>query len=164
MTAGFFSDGGVIRIATIADAEAISALVIRTLGATNAHHYSPRLIREIAANFSPDHVASRFEGRMVWVASIDEAIVGTASLEKNWVRTVFVDPARQGRGVGKALMAELFETVSRAAIEELFVPSSINAEGFYRRLGFQHLRDEFRGEERIILMMRRFGEATGGVS
>lgn len=160
MTPGFLADGGAVRIASVADARVISALVIRTLSETNARHYSPELIEKIAANFSPEQVASRFDGRTVWTATIDDVIVGTASLERNWVRSVFVDPAWQGRRVGKALMTTLFGAARRAGVDALFVPSAINAEGFYRRLGFEHLRDEFRGEERIILMTRRLDRTT----
>lgn len=39
-----------------------------------------------------------------------------------------------------------------AGIKALRVPSSITAEGFYRTLGYEKIRDELHGEERTIVM------------
>ncbi|KAA0968830.1 hypothetical protein [Pseudomonas sp. ANT_H12B] len=42
-----------------------------------------------------------------------------------------------------------------ANIEALRVRSSITAEGFYSRLGYRKVHDEFHGAERTIIMQRR---------
>ena len=45
------------------------------------------------------------------------------------------------------------EALARAmASPRLLVPSSVTAEGFYARLGFVALRDEWHGAERTIVM------------
>jgi hypothetical protein len=40
------------------------------------------------------------------------------------------------------------------AVSTLSVPSSITAAGFYRKLGFVFVRDEFHGDERTIIMKK----------
>jgi len=39
------------------------------------------------------------------------------------------------------------------------VPSSITAAGFYRKLGFVFVRDEFHGDERTIIMKKDIRQA-----
>ncbi|PNQ90616.1 GNAT family N-acetyltransferase, partial [Pseudomonas gingeri NCPPB 3146 = LMG 5327] len=84
-----------------------------------------------------------------------ERIVGTASLDGEVVRTVFVAPDLQGRGVGQALMDEVVRYAVEAGVSLLKVPSTVTAEGFYARLGFQAVGDTWHGEERTIIMERR---------
>ncbi|WP_122285647.1 GNAT family N-acetyltransferase [Pseudomonas syringae group genomosp. 3] len=135
----------VIRNAVNTDATAISALVVTTLRESNAQDYSPDIIRQVQQSFSPSAILHFLTCRQVYVASIDDHIVATASLDQDTVRSVFVDPAHQGRGMGRQLMATLEAVAARNGVERLRVPSSITAEGFY-------VRDEFHGAERTIIM------------
>lgn len=149
-----------IRPATPADVEEISAVVLRCLRETNAQHYSADIIASAVENFSPEKVAARLIDRMVLVATVERAIIGTASLHGSSVRSVFVRPDRQGRGIGTHLMKAIEDCAEARAVDQLFVPSSINAEGFYRRLGFRHLRDEAQGQERVIVMVKSLPSAA----
>lgn len=143
-----------IRQATPTDVEEISAVVLRCLRESNAQHYSADIIASAVESFSPEKVAARLIDRIVLVAIVEGVIAGTASLHGSWVRSVFVRPDRQGLGIGARLMTAIEERADAQAIGQLFVPSSINAEGFYRRLGFAHLRDELHGQERVIVMAK----------
>jgi N-acetylglutamate synthase-like GNAT family acetyltransferase len=92
--------------------------------------------------------------RTVFVAAIGSRVVGTASLDGSVVRTVFVSPDVQARGIGKLLMAEVERTARERNIPRLAVPSSLSAETFYVQLGFRAVRDSYYGEERTIIMER----------
>jgi N-acetylglutamate synthase-like GNAT family acetyltransferase len=142
----------VIRRATPQDAEAISRVVIRTLRETNAADYTPEEIDAVAANFSPESARARFSTRAVFVALLGGRIVGTASLDGSTVRTVFVDPEAQSRGIGARLMEAVQALAVADGVSRLLVPSSVTAEAFYRKLGFTSIRDEYHGTERTILM------------
>lgn len=150
-----------IRQATLADVDEISAVVLRCLSETNAQYYDADTLAAVAENFSPSRVAARLTERTVLVARVENAIVGTASLHGTWVRSVFVRPDRQGGGIGARLMRAIEERAGAQGIRQITVPSSINAEGFYRRLSFVHLRDEFQGRERVILMVKSLASAGG---
>ena len=145
----------VIRPARSDDAEGISRVIISALGETNAKDYSAAVIARVAQSFSPEAMSDLLARRLVFVAVDQDRIVGTASLDDRVVRTVFIEPNRQGCGIGRALMAE----VERAAIERgvavLAVPSSVTAEAFYAKLGFSPVRESYHGEERTIVMERR---------
>ena len=77
-----------------------------------------------------------------------------ASLDGAVVRTVFVAPTAQGRGIGAGLMAAVERAAAAGGIAVLTVPSSITARGFYEKLGFDELGDRFHGDERTIIMRR----------
>lgn len=144
-----------IRIATSEDATAISRVVIGALRETNAQDYTPAIIEQVEQSFSPQAILSLLTQRQVYVAIIDDHVVATASLDQDVVRSVFVDPFHQGRGVGKQLMAMIQSTAVSRGAKLLRVPSSISAVGFYTSLGFIKVRDQFHGAERTIIMERR---------
>ena len=89
------------------------------------------------------------------VALLSERVVGTAGLDGDVVRTVFVAPDVQGSGVGRTLMHELERRARSKGIKKLSVPSSITAERFYAKLGYAPIRDTYHGTELTILMERR---------
>jgi N-acetylglutamate synthase-like GNAT family acetyltransferase len=95
--------------------------------------------------------------RQMLVAIVDNHIVATASLDQDVVRSVFVDPSHQGKGLGKHLMERIQSIATNAGLNLLRVPSSITAEGFYASLGFKKVRDEFHKSERTIIMTKTLG-------
>jgi GNAT superfamily N-acetyltransferase len=145
----------IICSATVAHAEGISAVILDSLRTTNAKDYTPDIIERIAQNFSPLRVQALLSKRDVVVALLSARVVGTASLDGDIVRTVFVAPDVQSRGVGRRLMHELERRARTKGITKLSVPSSITAEPFYAKLGFAPVRDAYHGTELTIIMERR---------
>lgn len=141
-----------VRIATDDDAQAISRVVIAALRASNAQDYPPDVIAQVETSFTPSAVKALLSRRKTFVALEDDRVIATASLDGDVVRSVFVDPLHQGKGIGKTLMATLHRTAFDAGIGRLRVPSSITAQGFYQALGYQKIRDEYHGAERTVIM------------
>ncbi|MNV30467.1 Acetyltransferase [compost metagenome] len=94
-------------------------------------------------SFSPQAILDLLTRRQVLVATSDRHIVATASLDRDVVRSVFVDPIYQGRGIGRELMARIQSIAIKDGITLLRVPSSITAEGFYASLGFKKFETNF---------------------
>ena len=147
-----------IRRAMPVDAQAISKVVIAALRESNARDYSPEVIAQFEQNFCPASILKLMQQRQMYVAILEQHVVGTASLDQTVVRSVFVSPHHQGRGIGQQLMARLKEAAIVAQVEELRVPSSLTAESFYAQLGFAKVRDEFHGAERTIIMALRLDD------
>jgi len=143
-----------IRPALEDDADEISAVILRALRETNAKDYTTEIIERVEHSFNPRAVRELIGKRTVLVATIGNCVVGTASLDGNVVRSVFVAPDVQARGIGKLLMAEIESTARERNILKLAVPSSVTAETFYARLGFRAVRDSYYGDERTIIMER----------
>jgi predicted N-acetyltransferase YhbS len=143
-----------IRPARPEDAAAISRVIISALRETNAKDYSEAIIARVEQNFSPTAVLELLQRRLVFVAAKGDDIVGTASLDGRVVRTVFIKPECQSRGIGRALMAQVERVAIEKGVTVLAVPSSVTAEPFYAKLGFNAVRDSYHGEERTIVMER----------
>lgn len=143
-----------IRPARHEDAEGISLTVVSALRETNAKDYTAAVIARVAQSFSPTAVLGLLERRIVFVAAVGNEIVGTASLDGGSVRTVFIKPHYQGRGIGRALMARVEQAAIEKGVMILTVPSSVTAEPFYAKLGFKPVRSAYHGEERTIVMER----------
>ncbi|HLR99884.1 amino-acid N-acetyltransferase [Mycolicibacillus parakoreensis] len=77
-----------------------------------------------------------------WVAELAGTVVGCGALHVLWsdlgeVRTIAVDPAITGRGVGHAIVDRLIEVARELALERLFVLTFETA--FFTRHGFAEI-------------------------
>jgi len=142
----------VVRLAQATDAEGISQVILAALHSSNARDYPAHVIARVAANFTPEAVLELLKRRLVLVAIQDQVIVATAALDANVVRSVFVNPALQGQGIGRLLMIEIELRAREAGVTVLSVPSSLTAEPFYTKLGFHTVRDVYHGSERTLVM------------
>ena len=144
-----------VRPATSRDAAAISRVVLAALHESNSQDYPPDVLAKVEQSFSPEVITTQLAKRTMFVALLGEKVVGTAGLDGDVVRSVFVDPAHQKGGIGRHLMDVIHAAAARAGIGAVRVPSSITAERFYTALGYQKIRDEFHGAERTIVMEKR---------
>ena len=142
----------VVRLAQPDDAEGISRVILAALYGSNAQDYPADVIERVASNFTPDAVRELLKRRVVLVAVQERVIVGTAALDAKVVRSVFVNPTRQGQGIGRLLMSEIELRAREAGVTTLSVPSSLTAEPFYARLGFRTVREVDHGSERTLVM------------
>lgn len=150
------SDTLTLRPARPDDADALSALIAKTLRVSNEPDYGPENTARVASHFTPDLIRRYMTDWKMFVAERGQ-ILGTASYKDGSVRAVFVDPDTQGLGVGRALMAQVIAASQAAGDPELTLRSSIFAEAFYARLGWAALHDEWNGDERTIRMTRPNG-------
>ncbi|MGM4904978.1 GNAT family N-acetyltransferase [Tardiphaga sp. 866_E4_N2_1] len=143
-----------IRPAQAGDAAGISRVIIRALRETNAKDYTPDIIARVELSFSPAAVERLIDQRDVFVAEMDNRVVGTASLDGQALRTMFVLPDVQGRGIGRLLVQRIERVARERQLAILTVPATVTAEAFYARLGFTAVREAYHGEERTIIMER----------
>jgi len=143
-----------IRKAQQYDAKEISAVIINAIKETNAKDYPVSFIEKLPEQFSPEQIANRISSRETYVALHGEAIIGAASLDGVTIRSVFVMPTHQNSGIGLALMEHIEKLAFQRKIAKLTVPSSITAEGFYKKIGYVKLHETYEGVEKIIIMSK----------
>ncbi|MFF7063715.1 GNAT family N-acetyltransferase [Pseudomonas sp. NPDC008258] len=144
-----------IRKALPEDAACISRVIIAALRQTNAADYDAATIVRVEQSFSEAGIVGLLGKRLIYVAADHDDVVATASLEDDVVRSVFVAPEYQRAGIGERLMIAVENEAVVRGSKWLRVPSSITAQGFYTRLGYRKVRDEFHGNERTIIMEKR---------
>jgi GNAT superfamily N-acetyltransferase len=147
-----------IRKARRSEVAALGRLIRSALEVTNSRDYAPAVILALTANFSDPEVERRMRVRLVYVALSKGEIVGTVSLAASRVHSVFVDPARQGQGIGAALMAFIEKVARRQGHQRLELTSSLTAVSFYRKLGYRGSRRKVRqGGIETVLMGKALG-------
>ncbi|NRB10642.1 MAG: GNAT family N-acetyltransferase [Rickettsiaceae bacterium] len=135
-------------------------MVISCLRKTNVKDYSPEIIDRVATNFTPEKIIALIESRSVFVVKQNNLIIGTVSLDNNNIRSLFVLPEKQNCGVGVYLIQHIETIAKEQGLDCLTVPSSVTAEGFYKKLGYISLRDEYYDMERTIIMEKRISELS----
>ncbi|WP_102223432.1 GNAT family N-acetyltransferase [Acidimangrovimonas sediminis] len=133
-----------IRTASRADLTAIDALLSRSYGRQLAMAYPPSLVVMAVP------ILSRAQPRLIgsgtyYVAEEAGMIVGAGGWTRGvfpgfaHVRHVVTDAGRGRSGIGRAVLEHGFATARAAGMTRLACMATLNAEGFYARLGFRSL-------------------------
>jgi GNAT superfamily N-acetyltransferase len=68
-----------------------------------------------------------------------------------WIAGTFVVPERRGNGVGTALMQHAAEEARRLGVQRVYLYTS-DARGFYEKLGWAPIQDDFYESESVTIM------------
>lgn len=118
------------------DAPELSLLIVQTLRRVNIQDYPSEAIEQLVPAYGPGNLVERSKRQHMVVAETGGQIVGTASIDSDRVRNVFVEPSLQKKGIGRALMGEI-ETYARShGQQRLFLFAAWSAIGFYEKLGY----------------------------
>ncbi len=135
-----------IRSANDEDVDAIADLQARSIMAFGVATYD-RETCEAWANMGRQVRHSLLDTGTFTVAVTENALVGVAGWTEDsrepdcaWPRYVFVDPGHAGRGIGRNLMATVVRSVDATGRTRLQLWASLNAVGFYEKLGFERIR------------------------
>jgi amino-acid N-acetyltransferase len=98
-----------------------------------------------------------------FVAELDGRIVGCAALHVLWedlaeIRSVAVDPAAQGHGVGSSLVRRVLEVARELGIERIFVLTFEVA--FFERFGFREIAGAPVAAEVYQALLQSFDEGV----
>ena len=125
-----------VRQSEPGDAGPVSQLILNNLYQVLINDYSSDVVETLAPFYTPEKIVERAEQQLSLVATEGGTVVGTASLDHDRVRNVFVDVDLHGQGVGRELMAALEADAQARGVAKLYLMSGISAYGFYARLGY----------------------------
>lgn len=125
-----------IRLATPAETYPLWRDVLRG-GRNVPREPSPPGTVHLAA-YTPD-------GQLVGVVQVSPAACPFRShAQAAWqLRGMATHPQTRGRGVGRALVAEVLRTVASRGGDMVWCHARVSAAGFYARLGFDQVTDEY---------------------
>ncbi len=118
------------------DANQCAKIIRRALKQLNSADYPKEVINYMVQRTTPEELLLLNLKREFIVAERDGEIVGTATLERNNVGGVYVDPNYINRGIGKRLMKEIENIALSRGIEKLEFGATITSAGFYMKLGY----------------------------
>lgn len=139
-----------IRRARLDDAAGIHAVHMRSIREVCGAHYTPEQIDAWGGRaYSEEHRHQRIARDWVWVLERSEsgAISGYLHLNKDFdvggehlhVGAFYLEPESIGQGWGKRMWIEAEALAARLNLHRIRLSSTINAEGFYRKLGFENV-------------------------
>ena len=110
--------------------EVILALAPVEMSMPDAHAWAERPDR-------PARTMSSIQAKTLWVAGVNEEIVGWVEVGKDSVDGRYVAPGYSGKGFGTALMARAERHILDSGYSAARLNATANARGFYLRQGFQ---------------------------
>lgn len=121
-----------------ADIEAVTKVIVRSILISQKDVYPEQLLAIFVQKYTPEKFRKKAQEIEYFIAKIDDArIVGVIGLKENEVRTFFVDPDYQGKGVGRALYTELEKRAKTRGVKKLVVDASPLGEPIYAKFGFR---------------------------
>lgn len=147
-----------IKNVTASDFRALAGLAKRAI--LQSVEARPAVKEQIIAD-TKAHIAQGMSGaEHVFLKQVDGdgGILGFILVKNSWnLSDLFVEPGAHHRGVGRRLFQEALSViVTRENRGYIRVNSSLNAEGFYRRLGFESFKPEKPCPDFVVPLIFRF--------
>jgi GNAT superfamily N-acetyltransferase len=128
------------------DASNVSQLIIDNLMLVNSRDYGEEASRQLARFYSPQLLLEYAQNGNLYVAVEYSMIIGTAMLDQDRVRNVFVRIDHHRQGIGKILMQYIEDIARQQGKVRLGLRASVSAVVFYQKLGYAIVEEI---EERI---------------
>lgn len=128
----------IIRSYQPSDAPLLWQIFFHTIHNVNNRDYNHQQIEAWApANRSMDDWQHRMDNINPFVAELDGEIVGYADVQSTgYIDHFFCHWQYQGKGIGKALINQLFRAAKKQQLSRVFCHASITAKPFFEHMGF----------------------------
>ena len=137
------------------DADAVSALIRRTMRESNSRDYPLHRLQLLIDYFSPAKVCQLAQERVCLVAEAHGQLLGTAALEGAELATFFVLPEYQGQGIGTRLLAAIEAQARMLGLTHITADSSLTGAAFYARMGYLRTGAEREGTAGVQIGMEK---------
>ena len=128
-----------IRLFRESDLIPLHRMICDTIEASYSTVYPPRAVEFFKEYHSEKRIAERSVVGKILVVEEDDSILATGSLVGAEIAGVFVHPAHQGQGYGKAIMVELERRAKAKGLSEVSLSVSLPSRKFYEHLGYNML-------------------------
>ena len=146
-----------------ADAEAVSAVVIKTIRISNVKDYPAESMEEWVKIMQPQNILERAGWTHFYVVEDNDTIIGCGAIGPYWGKedesglfTIFVLPEYQGKGVGRLIMETLEKDEYFLRAKRIEIPSSITGCQFYRKFGYDYKNGIAELDEENLYRLEKF--------
>jgi citrate lyase synthetase len=142
------------------DLISLRKLIHKTIESCYSAYYDIPPIQSIKEFYNNENITEHAYHGYMLVYYIDGKLVGTGSLNKHRINSLFIDPAIQGKGIGKRIMYSLQCEAEKQNIKILELQCPPGAVSFFQKLGFQIISEEVVWVESIYPMTSYFMEKS----
>jgi N-acetylglutamate synthase-like GNAT family acetyltransferase len=136
-----------IRKANISESEKISKLRINTIKEINSLVYDAQQIKTLVDKNDLKSTNDKIDRGILFIAIQDNEILGCISFyfknNKNFIGGLYVKSNLIKKGIGKKLVNFVENIAMQKNLKKLTLYSTPNAVGFYEKLGYNILKNEF---------------------
>lgn len=125
----------VIRLASPEDVEKIHDVFRVSIHAIGPAWYSPEQLNAWSSATTSESWLYWIHEATFWVIEQDTTIVGFVSLTNHELEHIYALP--NNKRIGSALMEHCLQEAQSRKMTEIWLTSSLNAQGFYQRFGFE---------------------------
>ncbi len=123
------------------DSSKVCEIIKRNLIEINSKDYPEDIIIDMCNLYISEYMIKIAEKRDIYVAELNGTLIGTASLDKNVICTVFVDVNYHKCGVGRKLMSFIEDEAKKKSINLIQLHSSLTSLNFYYALGYKYVEE-----------------------
>jgi N-acetylglutamate synthase-like GNAT family acetyltransferase len=118
------------------DLHNVHKLIVDTIDACYPAAYPPEAVDFFKKHHSLEKLRQAAAKDYIIVLEIDGQMVGTGTLEEEYITRVFVNPQCQGRGMGKAIMEALEAKAVEKRLKVVKIHASLPSLEFYWSRGY----------------------------
>ena len=125
-----------IQKITLADYIATGEMIQATI-TTSRNSYPPNLLKIFRKKYTPNLMKERAHTMDIRIAKQDDIIIGCIALKEDQLKTFFVTPHMQGKGIWSKLYYYLEEKAKEKGIKKLRLEGSTRGKEIYQHFWFQ---------------------------
>lgn len=122
------------------DAIEVSNLIRKVLIEINSKDYPQSVIDFMCNECTSNKLIEISKKREFFVAVENDRILGTVTLEKNYIGSVLLHPEHQNKYISTKLMSVIENLAKKNNIKKITLQASITAIQFYKKLGYKEGR------------------------
>lgn len=103
---------------------------------------------------SPENIIDKSDKINFFVFELEGKILGTGGLDKNEIKTMFIDIESQNKGIGSQMIIFLEKLAKENGYDNVWCKSSPEAEMFYRKKGLVKIKDDYEYDFHSIFMKK----------
>src|SRR3989304_8733021 len=119
----------------------VSKIIKKCFTIQNLGGYSKESIEHQINENSPEKLIENSNNVRYFVLLDNDKILGVGGYDNKKIRTFFIDPEYQNKGIGKLLLSHILTEAKNEGINELKCWSTKYAEKFYNKNGFKKIKD-----------------------
>ena len=124
----------------LSDCARVARMIQTTVKQSYADLFPKKLIVFFVKKYTVETMKIRMNRGPFWIAIENEKIIGCIALVNNEMRTFFVHPKYQKKGVGSALYKRFLKEVKQKNIKKIYLDASPVAESIYAHWEFKKIR------------------------